>query len=543
MRNNVAKRFGIASLCLATAFSAFGGLVSNVASAEENNEPAQNTVQTTSLVRTNAAATIEEVAAKLPGDKTKATSFTGLRLSSDDAYKATFKTVFDGNMEIKFRFPETYTDALYGNFNFRFTDATDDSNYFDVTYYVEKESDTKVATAPYVKWGDEVRMSTHNGNNAHTWSNEIVNNKDNYQFAPSFLTTAATSYVDRADRMGILSLVWVGGVLTISANTIGLQDNNTASMIPIACFDGTYDTTKVNNGLIGKQTTDPEDRTIILEDRAGGLPTLNFENGYTLTVSSSFEDARTTDNGSDVFFSSIVADKTYDFSQAETTKNEQMEAFDNGFEFLPAAPATDAGKVFLGYKGANGNLYGVDSLVKKGGTYQPLVISYDTINGASVRVDEETAQSGIRFMTVFNPTEYEAVKGYIKSFGTIIAYTETLTNGDFTIENYEGAEKFAKVVNTKGVFEYQDYIAYSMALVNIKDFTKAYSARGYLVVKYVDGTTATVYTDYNVADNSRSIAEVANLLKTQDAETYEAMNDAQKAIVDAYVAAYVAPQA
>ena len=543
MRNNVAKRFGIASLCLATAFSAFGGLVSNVASAEENNEPAQNTVQTTSLVRTNAAATIEEVAAKLPGDKTKATSFTGLRLSSDDAYKATFKTVFDGNMEIKFRFPETYTDALYGNFNFRFTDATDESNYFDVTYYVEKESATKVATAPYVTWGDEVRMSTHDANNGHAWSNKIEKNKDSYQFAPSFLTTATTNYVDRADRMGILSLVWVGGVLTISANTIGLQDSNTANMIPIACFDGTYDTTKVNNGFIGKQTTDPNDRKIILEDRAGGLPTLNFENGYTLTVSSSFEDARTTDNGSDVFFSSIVADKTYDFSQAETTKNEQMEAFENGFEFLPAAPATEAGKVFLGYKGANGNLYGVDSLVKKGGSYQPLVISYDTINGASVRVDEETAQSGIRFMTVFNPTEYAAVKDYIQSFGTIIAYTETLTKGDFTIANYAGEAAFAQVKNTKGMFEYKDYVAYSMALVNIKDFTKAYSARGYLVVKYVDGATATVYTDYNVADNSRSIAEVANLLITENAETYEAMNDAQKAIVDAYVAAYVAPQA
>ena len=86
-------------------------------------------------------------------------------------------------------------------------------------------------------------------------------------------------------------------------------------------------------------------------------------------------------------------------------------------------------------------------------------------------------------------------------------------------------------------------IQHSMALVKIKDFTKAYSARGYLVVKYVDGTTETVYTDYNVADNSRSIAEVANLFKTQDPETYEAMNDAQKAIVDAYVAEYVAPQA
>ena len=549
MRNNVAKRFGIASLCLATAFSAFGGLVSNVAAAEETGEPTQNTIQTTDLVRTNATATIEEVAAHVTGSKLDVgkTSYTGLRLSSDEAYSATFKTIFDGNMQIKFRFPEVYTDALYGNFNFRFTDATNASNYFDITYYVEKEDDVngKYVTSPYIQWGDEIRMSTHSANNGYVWTNKKVQNLDTYQFAPTFLTKTYDKYQERGDRMGILSLEWVGGVLTIKSNTTGNSESNYNAdvMIPIAKFDGTYDTTKPDNGLIGKQTKDPDDSTIVLEDRAGGLPTLNFENGYTLTISSSFEDERTTDNGSDVFFSSIVADKTYDFSQAEMTKNEKMEAFENDYQTLPAAPATEAGKVFLGYKGTDGKLYAAGATVKKGGTYEPVIISYDTINGASVRVDEVSAQSGIRFMTTFNPTEYEAVKDYIKSFGTIIAYTDTLTNGDFTIENYAGAEKFAKVVNTKGTFEYQGCIAYSMALVNIKDYTKAYSARGYLVVEYVDGTTATVYTDYNAADNSRSIAEVANLLKTQDVETYEAMNDAQKAIVDAYVAAYVAPQA
>lgn len=552
-RNNVAKRFGIASLCLATAFSAIGSTawVNSVALAEGTDEPT-NTVQATDLVHVTDTATvaITEEAARVTGNKLEKdkTSFTGLRISSNEPYKATFKTVFDGNMEIKFRFPETYTDALYGDFTFRFTDATDDSNYFDITYYVVKEDAERplFSTAPYVQWGDEIRMSTHK--TSYEWTNVKVSNKDNYQFAPAFLTKA--SVADRSDRMGILSLEWVGDILTVSSNTTGNGETSyTASnMIPIAAFDGTYDTSKPNNGLIGKQTTDPGDRNIILEDRAGGLPTMNFENGYTVTVSSSFEDARTTDRATDVFFASIISDETYDFSNAEITKNDQMQAFEDGFEFLPEAAATDAGKVFLGYKSAAGKLYGVDSLVKKGGTYQPLVISYDTINGASVRVDSEAGQSGIRFQTLFNPTEYEAVKDYIKSFGTLIAYTDTLTKGDFTIENYAGDATFAKVQNTKGTFEYTDkednvYVAYSMALVNIQDYTRAYSARGYLVVEYADGTTATVYTDYNATDNSRSIAEVANLLKTQDVEKYEAMNDAQKAIINAYVAALDAPEA
>ena len=41
MRTNLAKRFGIASLCLATAFSAFGGLVTNAALAEGTEEGRQ----------------------------------------------------------------------------------------------------------------------------------------------------------------------------------------------------------------------------------------------------------------------------------------------------------------------------------------------------------------------------------------------------------------------------------------------------------------------------------------------------------------------
>ncbi len=555
-RNNVAKRLGIASLCLATAFSAIGSTawLNSVALAEGTDEPT-NTVQATDLVHVTDTATvaITEEAAHVTGNKLEKdqTSFTGLRISSNEPYKATFKTVFDGNMQIKFRFPETYTDALYGDFTFRFTDATDDSNYFDITYYVVKEDDAngKYVTAPYVQWGDEIRMSTHSANNGYAWTNKKVTNLDGYSFAPNFLTKYFDKYADRADRMGLLSLQWVGGVLTITSNTTGNGESNynSVSYIPIASFDGTYDTSKPNNGLIGKQTIDAETKEV-LEDRAGGLPFMNFENGYTVTVSSSFEDARTTDRATDVFFASIISDDTYDFSNAEMTKNDQMQAFEDGFEFLPKAAAAAAGKVFLGYKSAAGKLYGVDSLVKKGGTYEPLEISYDTINGASVRVDTEAGQSGIRFQTLFNPTEYEAVKDYITEFGTLIAYTDTLTKDDFTIANYLSDATFAKVKNTKGTFEYTDkedneYVAYSMALVNIRDYTRAYSARGYLVVEYADGTTATVYTDYNVTDNSRSIAEVANLLKTQDAEKYEAMNDAQKAIIDAYVAAYVAPQA
>ena len=279
---------------------------------------------------------------------------------------------------------------------------------------------------------------------------------------------------------------------------------------------------------------------------------MNFKNGYILTVSSSFTDERTTDQASDVFFASIItASGTYDFSKTELKKDAQMQAYEGGFKYLPAAPQVEAGKIVLGWKSTETNkLYTAGSFVSSHENYEAVVISYDTLGGAGVRIDDsEGGQSGIRFQTLFNVDEYEAVKGYLQSFGTLITYTDTLTavGKDFTIENYQGEATFAVVKNTKGTFKYTDqmnnkkYTAYSMAVVDIKDYTKAYSARGYLVVEYADGSTQTIYTDYNATDNSRSIAEVANLLKQSN--EYTEYTDEQKVIVDAYAAAYVASQA
>lgn len=515
-RTNVAKRFGIVSLCLGLAVSAFSGIASfatNVALAEE-------TVQTTDFVHATPTATVTQ-------------DENGLRISSDDTYKAMFKTVFDGNMKLTFKFPEAYDEnsGFYGDFTFRIADATNESNYFDITYYVVHE--TQFVTGVYVQYQDELRMTNHN--TAGQWYNTKQTNKTSYQFAPCFLTKNRNDANN--DRAGILSLVWVGDVLTVNANTAALSKETT--LIPIASFDGTYDSTATNNGFVGTNR------------EVCGLPKMNFENGYTVSVSSSFYNEGTQDNGTDVLFTSIISDETYNLNTAELTKNSKMEAFDTNFEVKTTEQAV-AGKVFLGYENTTTKkLYPAYSVLRKvaGQSYEPVVIDYDTINGASVRVDtSENSTSGIRFQTLFNTEEYVAIKDYIQEFGTLIAYTDTLIEGkDFTLDNYYGASGFAQAKNTKGTFAYTDkqgntYTAYSMALINIADYTQEYSARGYLVVKYADGSTQTVYTDYNEADNSRSIAEVANLLKTTKPDSYNAMTNEQKAIIDTYAAAYGASQ-
>ena len=191
-------------------------------------------------------------------------------------------------------------------------------------------------------------------------------------------------------------------------------------------------------------------------------------------------------------------------------------------------------------------------LIRKS-AYEAVTIGYDTINGASVRIDTKDGKSGIRFMTTFDKDDYTAVSQYITEIGTLVAKTSDLDESkDFTIENYQDVidadGNVKKVVNTKGVFDYTakdgtTYTAYAMAItfenVSADYYTVVYSARGYLVVTYADGSTATIYTDYNAGDNSRSVAQTAYNLKTIGSAEYETYTTDEKAVVDTYANAYV----
>ena len=529
-RNNVAKRFGIASLCLATAISAFSGIAAksnNVAVAEGG------TIQITDLLHTKANVTKEtrDVHTK----KTTVTSTECLRVSSDNAYSATFKKVFTGDTTLRFAFPETYdaTVGHFGDFKFRVTDATDDAEFFEIVY-----KKTANGTTMYVEWnGHTLQTYATSANKANyasaTYYYDSIQTVGSANVAPAFMGYDPSYTKDT--REGKLSLLWADDVLQVTTNSTSKDDAGDSMTAVVAKFDGTYDPSATNNGFVSKT--------------AWALPKLSFENGYTISFSSDFSEEKTVDSGTDVSFSQIISNgTTYTFANAEITKDSTMTAFDDQFVLLTEAniPAQTAGKVFLGWKNTMSNsLYPAYSVMQKD-KYEAYVIDYDTVNGASVRL---ATRSGIRFQTVFDADQYATLNaaGYIHSFGTLITYTDTLTTvgKDFTIENYQSEETFAKVQNTKGVFDYTDkagktYKAYTMGLVDIADYTKAYSARGYLVVTYSNGLTSTVYTDYNATDNSRTIAEVANRLKTNDTDSYNAMTDAQKAIVDAYAAAYVA---
>ena len=532
-RNNVVKRFGIASLCLGVAVSAFSGITSFATDAAL----AEGTIGLSDLLHTQASVTQEtrDVHTK----KTTVTSTKCLRVSSNESYSATFKTVFNGDTSFRFAFPDDREEgvtATYGAFKFRVTDATDDTEFFDIVY-----QKTSNGTTMYVEWnGHTLQTYAANANAANyasaNYYYDSIQTAASANVAPAFMGSV-TSDQSYGTREGKLSLLWTDDVLSVTTNNTSKQDASDSITAIVAKFDGTYDETATNNGFVSKTSW--------------GLPKMTFENGYTISFSSDFTNANTTDRGTDVSFSKITTGgTTYTFENETLTKDASMEAFDASFDTLTEAnvPAQTAGKVFLGWMNTTTNeLVSVYTVMRKGG-YEACVLDYDTVNGASVRI---AGRSGIRFQTMFDAEQYTELKeaGFIQSFGTLITYTDTLTTvgKDFTIENYQDETSFKKVENTKGVFDYTDksgkaWKAYTLGVVDIEDYTKEYSARGYLVISYSNGVSHMVFTDYNQTDNSRSIADVANRIKTTGLDEYNAMSDQQKAIIDNYAAAYVAPQ-
>ena len=531
-RNNVAKTFGIASLCLATAISAFSGISSfnagNVALAED--------VQTTDWVTVSEGATaaIEDRIVYLKKNTSQG-SKPCLKISSEVPYEGTFNRVFQNNTTFRFSFcdtkPDDATDTNWGKFTFRVTDASDENNFFDIVYIA-----TSNGTTMYVEWnGHTVNAHVGSAGKSNTvvgdYFYDDVDTRALANVAPAFMQYASTGY---AKREGHLRLIWSGDVLTVLTNGTTKQDTGDSITAYVAKFDGSYDETAgakcgFSNGS------------------KWGLPKMTFPNGYKISFSSSYTHSETTDQASDISFWKIGSDGTsFTFDSATMTKNNHMQAYD----LLEA----NAGKTLLGWKDATGALYPTATALASDdiSVYTPVFLGFERIPGASVRIDTsvaDTEKSGLRFITGFNVDDWSALleTGYVQSFGTLLAYKENLTEGIFDTVNYATAltdgTKVVQVAsgsNGGSTFEYthggNTYTAYSVALTNLSDFTQEYSARGYIVVAYADGTTATIYTAFDETNNTRSVAQTAYNLKTIGAAEYNTYTAAQKAIVDTYAA-------
>ena len=160
----------------------------------------------------------------------------------------------------------------------------------------------------------------------------------------------------------------------------------------------------------------------------------------------------------------------------------------------------------------------------------------EMIAGASARLVENS--SGLRFTTDYSADVVNALKakGDV-TYGTIIVPTEYLTSLDsFTLEALiakYGADKILNVVcsaNAGLVVNGDGSVTTQAAIVNIKEanYGVAFSAISYACVN-----GEYYYTAYDQGTNARTVKDVAAAALADTEATY---TDAQKAILNAYVA-------
>ena len=198
---------------------------------------------------------------------------------------------------------------------------------------------------------------------------------------------------------------------------------------------------------------------------------------------------------------------------------------------LPAlnpAACNKAGSVFVGWTtdlATLSTLYpaGYELALSEETTLYAVWIDFAMRDGAAVRKVE--GSSGIRFLVDVDRATYDAwvQKGIVLELGTILAPTNYLNTREFThaLGNGYYMQIVTKSWQTGGAM-------YSAAFTNISpdQYTRSFSARGYMKIQYTGGAVAYIYTAYDAENNARTIYDVATAAYKDDKDPENATNAA-----------------
>lgn len=156
--------------------------------------------------------------------------------------------------------------------------------------------------------------------------------------------------------------------------------------------------------------------------------------------------------------------------------------------------------------------------------------------GASIRIDTVGDTSGIRFTAMYNTKAMEEISEYVLEKGMLLvktsAFAEDSTDAQkATLFIYKDtlAHAFAGEGVIKGDLTRHAYAIYD---IGENDFETEISARAYIKINYADGE-GFIYTDFSIANNSRSIKTVAEAMQGSDFYNNE-LDTEQQAVVDKY---------
>ena len=163
-------------------------------------------------------------------------------------------------------------------------------------------------------------------------------------------------------------------------------------------------------------------------------------------------------------------------------------------------------------------------------TFYAVTADFVTDTGATVRLYEN--EVGLRFTSTIKNADYEALAALAGgkekiSFGTYIVPARyiTDTHGSFTLEEILeiGHKKYIDVPTT-GFYKTTSTtstIAGSVTNILKGNYTMEYTAVGYMMITYTDGSLGKVYASYNQIDNSRSILKTVLSAYNDRDESYK----------------------
>ncbi len=196
-------------------------------------------------------------------------------------------------------------------------------------------------------------------------------------------------------------------------------------------------------------------------------------------------------------------------------------------------------KLFIGWDTGNG-IYPAGGAFDAAATdsVTALAIDFKTSGEAYFRIGETADFSGIRFDTAFSAQDYAKIAKIVTEYGTLILPKDTLNGKEISLENFVADETVLKVKSTYS-YTTDGVTVYRGAIFGVKEanYNRAFAARGYLTVKYSDGTVKNFYSSVTA---ERSVAYMAKTLMENPNGEYELLTEEQKAIVSAYAAAYQA---
>ncbi len=174
-------------------------------------------------------------------------------------------------------------------------------------------------------------------------------------------------------------------------------------------------------------------------------------------------------------------------------------------------------------------------------------LSVDTLTGASIRIGEDEASSGLRWETAVNKADWDAISSdenvTIQEMGTLIIHQDDLGNQAFTLDLVGiGSDDARKIVAHDWLYTTNNEYVFAGSVSNIlqKNYTLKFAAVGFVTVE-INGETITLYGGYNSAEHDRTVADVAAAFMA-DTVNFNKLTDTQKDVIRAYVMATSTPE-